>query len=161
MACCICLNPKSSLNCEICKESICKNCAQFLEEDSFSFLKEIPDDLSHSTYCPHCFDSKVAGALLQYSETMERAKNVNIFLKNQSKESRIYKSDEAPIKVDDCHDADETLLRLAFRAVESHFNGLINVDITSKKIRIDGYQKSIWSGTGIPTHIQNEKSLRK
>ncbi len=92
---------------------------------------------------------------------MELAKNVNIFLKNQSKESRIYKSDEPPITVEDFPDAEETLLRLAFKAVELKFNGLIAVDIYSKKVRIGGYQTLSWSGTGIPTYIHNEKSLRK
>lgn len=159
--CSVCLNSKAGLNCGLCNSALCKSCALFLEEGSFSFLKKIPKDLTYSTYCPHCFDKSVAGPLEEYSKTMELAKNVNIFLKNQSKESRIYKSDEPPITVEDFPDAEETLLRLAFKAVELKFNGLIAVDIYSKKVRIGGYQTLSWSGTGIPTYIHNEKSLRK
>ncbi len=161
MECSICLKSKAGLTCGICKNPVCKNCAQFLEEDSFSFLKKIPEELTCSAYCPHCFDEKVASKLEQYSITMELAKNVNIFLKNQSKESRIFKSEEPPIKVENCPDPDETLLRLAFIAVQANFNCLINVDIYSRKVREGGYQTLSWSGTGIPTHINNEKSLRK
>ena len=160
MACSICLKTKAGLECGICHNSVCKTCAQFLDEDSFSFLKVIPEELTCSAYCPHCFDEKVAGQLTQYTETMERAKNINVFLKNQSKESRPYKSEEPPFTVEDCPDAEEALLRLAFFAVQSNFNGLVNVDIYSKKVRDGNYQTHLWSGTGIPTHIYNERVLR-
>ncbi len=125
------------------------------------FLREVPAELQCSAYCPKCFDQYVAPRLATYAETLEKAKRVTVFLKNQTKESRIYKSLEDPIKVEGCPDAKEALLKLAFFAAELNFNGLINVDITAKKVREGGYQNSTYSGVGIPTHIQNEKSLRK
>jgi len=161
VSCSVCLKPKSVLKCGLCENELCKTCAQFLNDDGFSFLKVIPEELTCSTYCPQCYDRVVAPQFKTYNETMEKAKLVTVFLKNQSKESRIYKSTEPPIYVEDCPDAEETLLRLAFIAVQNHFNGLVNVDITSKKVRIDGYQTQIWSGVATPTQIHNEKSLRK
>ncbi len=161
MSCTVCLSPKANLECGICKEPVCKTCAQFLEDDSFSFLQKVPEELACSAYCSRCFDEKVAPQLAEYEATMEKARKVTVFLKNQSKESRIYKSLEAPITVDGCPDAKEALLRLAFFAVQANFNGLINVDISAKKFREGGYQNSIYSGIGTPTHIQNENSLRK
>ncbi len=161
MACSICLKTKAGLECGLCKNSLCKTCALFLEVDSFSFLKKIPEELTCSAYCPHCYDAQVAPRLEHYNQTMERAKDVNVFLKNQSKESRIYKSDEPPVTVEDCPDPEETLLRLAFYAAQANFNGLIGVDIYSKKVREGTYQTLSWSGTGIPTHIHNERSLRR
>lgn len=159
--CCTCQKPKATLECGICKDYVCKNCAHFLDDDSFSFMAQIPADLAHGTYCIPCFDSKVASELESYNETMEQAKNIHVFEKDQGKETRFFKRLEKPIKVENCPDRKETLLRLAFFAVKGGFNTLIDVDVTSAKIRSGTYQTQIWTGSGIPTTVEERRLNRK
>jgi uncharacterized protein YbjQ (UPF0145 family) len=156
-SCCVCLKPKANLNCGICSQAVCKSCAQFLDENHFSFLAVIPDELQHSTYCSNCFDQKVAPELVTYNETMARAKDINVFLKNQTKESRLLKGSEEIYKVENCEDRKETLLRLAFKAAQANVNALINVDLVSTKVKIGTYQRTMWSGSGVPAHLPDKK----
>ncbi len=156
-SCCVCLKPKANLSCGICKNSVCKSCAQFTDEDHFSFLAEVPADLKHSTFCVVCFDEKVAPQLETYNATMERAKDINVFLKNQTKESRMLKGSDEVYRVDECEDRNETLLRLAFKAAQANFNALINVDLIATKVKLGTYQKTMWSGTGVPAHLPDKK----
>lgn len=156
-SCCSCLTAKASLECGICHEAVCKKCAQFLGEDSFSFLSKVPQDLSHRVYCPQCFEKNVSAELQEYNQNIERAKNISVYLKDQSKESRLLKRTEAPVQVESCKDRDEVILRLAFMAVLANYNGLVDVDVIGKKIRNGSYQTQNWSGTGIPTHIPDRR----
>lgn len=152
-SCCSCLKPKATLQCGICDDSVCKECAQFLGEDSFSFLKEIPKNLSHSTYCYNCFDRDVAAELAAYEKDMKKAEGIMIFEKAQSKETRNFRRHERPYQIPECADREEALLRLAFMAVRDGFNALIDVEITSRKIRNGTYQTSVYSGTGMPAQV--------
>lgn len=159
-SCCSCFKPKATLQCGICESAVCKKCAQFLEEDSFSFLTKVPKDLAHSVYCLQCFDAKVAPELEAYNDTMEKAKDIAIYYKDQSKETRLISRKELPVEVVDCADKEEAILRLAFFAAQGSFNGLIDVDMTSKKIREGAYQTQKWSGTAIPAHIDPKRLNR-
>jgi len=156
--CATCQKPKANLNCGLCEADICKGCAQFLAEDAFSFLEKIPKELAHAIYCNGCFDNNVSNELTKYDEIMQLAKNVNIYFKSQGKETRTLKRKERPVKITNCPDYDEALLRLAFLAAKAGFNSLIDVNMTSKKEIVTGYQKTFWSGTGIPTNT-TEKQL--
>ena len=132
-----------------------------MDEDKFSFLPEILPDLAHDTYCRTCFDSRIELALQSYDKIMERACNMNVFYKAQSKETRLLKRAEPVIRVVNCKDRDETILRLAFLAANANFNCIIDVDLISEKIRNGSYQKMIWQGTGIPAQLDAEKHKRK
>lgn len=156
-SCCSCLKPSATLQCGICKDSVCKKCAQFLGEDSFSFLEKVSEELSHNVYCPQCFDAKVVSALEAYNETMERAKNLAVYLKDQSKETRLMSRKAQPVQVLNCADREETLLRLAFLAANAGFNCLVDVDLTSKKIREGSYQTQSWSGTAVPVQVTGRR----
>lgn len=158
--CCVCQKPNATLVCGICKSAVCKKCAQFTYEDSFSFLAKVPEDLTHGTYCGPCFDDKVAPELAAYADTMERAKNISVFFKDQGKETRLVKRSNEVFRVEDCDDREETLLRLAFFAAQKGYNSLISVDITSEKIRSGSYQTQKWSGTGVPANISDRKLNR-
>lgn len=83
-----------------------------------------------------------------------------VFMKAQFKETRFVKRLEDPITVAECADYDETLLRLAFRGAELNFNGIIDVDITSKKVRTGNYQTSVFSGTAIPANVREDKLIK-
>lgn len=150
--------------CGICQEAVCKQCVQFLEEGSFSFLKQVPDRLNHTTYCGPCFDEKIAPEILAYEQLMDRAKDVAVFFKKQGKETRLIKRLEDPIRVTDCADKDEILLRLAFLAAQGNFNTLVDVEIVAEKVREGGYQRSKWQAVGVPAltslgGVSNKSSL--
>jgi hypothetical protein len=158
LTCATCQKPKATLKCGLCDCDVCKNCAQFLAEDAFSFLEKIPKELKHSIYCSSCYDQTVATEMESYNQILELAKDVNIYFKTQGKETRTLKRKEKPVKITNCPDYDEALLRLAFLAAKANYNCLIDVEMNSKKEIVNGYQKTIWSGTGIPTQV-TEKQL--
>ena len=158
--CCTCLKSKAPLSCGICESSLCKYCTQYMDEGNLSFLSTIPADLNHLTYCVYCYDSKVAPALAKYTEDVQKAKDILVFSKDQKKETRLIKRIEEPVKVEDCPDEHETLMRLAFFAVQAGYNAIIDVDIKSEKIRSGSYQTTKWRGTGVPAHVIESKLLR-
>jgi hypothetical protein len=155
--CASCKKPKANRSCSLCQDDLCKSCTQFLDEEAFSFLKEIPEDLRHPTYCNPCFDEKVAPELASYEEIMERAKKIYVFFKTQRKPIPLVKKGRDPVEVKSCPDRDEIILRLAFFAAELSFNALIEVDITSEKIRNQGYEKLQYKATGFPAEIDVSK----
>jgi hypothetical protein len=159
--CSSCQKPKAALKCGICDCSLCKNCAQFMDSDRVSFLKKIPAELGHNTYCEPCFHNKVTPRLEAYDALMERAKGIFVYLKHQRKECMFIKRTEDPLKVTDCNDHNETILRLAFFAAEQNYNVLIDVDVTSEKIRNGSYQTLKWSGTAVPAVADLERLNRK
>lgn len=157
--CKTCRKPKANFQCGICQEHVCKSCAQFLS-DNFSFLKKIPADLSHTTYCSNCFDEKVATPLEAYNTTMAAAKEVMVFTKDQIKSTAHLKRREEPVTVEHCEDEQETIVRLAFFAAEKHFNCLLDVDISHRKIIVGSHKKTVFSGKAIPTTI-DPKAVRE
>lgn len=91
---------------------------------------------------------------------MEQAKNTLVFMKAQFKETRFVKRLEDSIYIAECSDYDEIILRLAFKAVEMNLNGIVDVDITAKKVRTGNYQTSIFSGSAIPANILEERLIK-
>lgn len=156
-SCYVCQKPKATLKCGICEDAVCKCCAQFIEEDQFSFLPVIPKELQNSTFCGPCFDSKVAPEIENYEQSLIRAKALTVFFKADSKETRKFKRIEKPLKVRDCEDREETLMRLAFLAVHANFNAIIDVDIISEKVRSGAYQTMKYSGTAMPVSVIPQK----
>jgi hypothetical protein len=157
VSCTTCQKPKASLACGICHSSICKNCAQFLEEDQFSFLDEIPPELISRTFCDSCFDQRVQPLVQAYQADIEKAKEIIVFLKKQSKETHRLKRSDLVFTIEKCPDREETLLRLAFKALRAGYNAIIDVDIRADKVRSGSYQTSVWHGVGIPAHVDLSK----
>ena len=159
--CSICFKPKAKLDCGICKEPICKNCTVFLEDDHFAFLKPMPDDFILRRFCPPCYDAKVEPALAAYDSDLEKARNVFVFYKTENKESRYFKRIEKPVKVADCTDREELILRLAYLAVKANCNTIVDVELTQEKIKKGAYQTSNWSGTANPVEADPQKIEKK
>lgn len=151
--CRTCRKPKANYVCGICNEHVCKSCANFLDKETFTFLKKVPAELTFSSYCNQCFDDKVAGPLHDYEETMEKARDVMIFMKNQTKKTGHIKRKEAPYSVENCEDEQETIMRLAYFAVQDGHNCLLDVNISHKKIVVGSHKKTIFFGTAIPVTI--------
>lgn len=152
-SCIMCQKTKSLLECGLCHESVCKYCAEIMPEGSFSFLANIPNELSHSVYCGPCFNDKIATALSSYNKTLEQAKEIRIFDTNQGKQTRFIRRIEKPFQIENCMDRNETILRLAFLAAKAGFNALVDVQVSSKKIRNEAYQTLSWSGYGVPVNL--------
>ena len=160
MSCCICQKTKTTLKCGICQGDLCKGCTQFLDVDTFSFLTAVPADLAHTSYCSPCFEEKVAGELTRYNEMVDAARSILVFDKSQGKETRLIKRLELPVHVAACRDYDEAVLRLAFFAVQSGHNAIIDTDLVAKK-EIDGrYQTTVWNGTAIPANVSDAKLIK-
>lgn len=156
--CSSCRNPKVSKNpfhCGLCNSLLCKECIRTVDDGVFSFLKEIPEELAHATYCNPCYDAKVAPALESYEDTMARAREVVIYFKNE-RNLPPHRRANKPVSVKDCPDRKEAILRLAFFAAERGCNALMNIDLHSEKIQIAGYQKTHWSGTAYPVTMAPE-----
>jgi len=151
--CSTCKKPKANFTCGACNDSVCKSCGHFMGPESFSFLRKIPKELSHSVYCNPCFDSGVSDEFHRYEETMEKAREVIIFSKDETKKTGHLKRKELPYKVEDCEDKDESILRLAFFAAEDGFNCLLDVHVTHRKIIVGSHKKTIFSATATPIQI--------
>lgn len=156
-SCDSCRNPEADLACELCKKALCDQCVLSPPLDSFSMMKKIPVDLTHTEYCRFCYDDKVEPALQKYEETLELAKNVFIFFKTQRKEIPLIRKTKDKLEVKECPDRDETILRLAYMAAELGFNAVIETDVYAEKIRNHAHQKMRWQGTGSPALIDENK----
>ena len=152
-----CGKAKNFLECELCEESVCKSCVQFVGENTFSFLEEIPEQLTHRNYCQHCYDAEVAPELDKYNEVMEQAKQILVFFTAQRKEIPLIKKARTSYHVPKCGDRDETILRLGFLAARDGFNAVIHVEVNSRKVRNEAYQTSEWFGTGVPAMVDEKR----
>ena len=159
-SCSNCGKLKSLLICGLCNGVTCKNCAHFIEEDRVSFLTSIPRELSCAVNCSTCYTVSVLPFLEDYDQLVEKAKNILVFNKNQSKETRLIKRLEEPYIVHNCDSESDALLRMAFFAAQADFNSIIDVNIVSKKIKNGSYQTTKWSGTSIPAHVKDDKLIK-
>lgn len=106
-----------------------------------------------------CFQSKVNPAQESYQKILARAKEVSVFYKKQHKQTRWFKRTEPPIEVLACDDENETILRLAFLAAQNNFNALLDLEISSKKVKQMGsYQTREWRGIATPYLIETKTS---
>ncbi len=159
--CFSCHGPKAGRACGICQHPQCKKCVQLVEKGSFALLDPLPPELSHRDYCAACYFEKVLPALESYEQTLQCAKAIFVFDKGQGQETSRMKRHKEPIQVSDCPDREEALLRLAFIAAKAGFNGLLDVQISVKKVRNFAYQNSVWQGKGFPAHVDGERLERE
>lgn len=157
LICKTCRKPKASFECGLCHEHMCKGCTQFLTENSFAFLKNVPTDLTFFHYCTNCFDEKVSAPLNDYNETMEKAKEIILYSKEQTKLTRLLKRKEEPYFVENCEDEQEAIMRMSFLAVQGKFNALIDLELKNKKIIVGSHKKTIFSGVAVPITIDPTK----
>lgn len=132
-----------------------------MEADSFAFERRVSKDLSHAVYCNSCFDQNVEGPLNEYRERLERAKNVYVYMKNQSKETRLIKRKLPAVRVEECDDHDETILRLAYAAVKAGCNAIVDADVVAKKEKDGRYQWTKYHGSAFPVKVDDARMQRE
>ena len=148
-----CKKPKAPYVCGLCHEHTCKSCTQFMTENFSAMRTPVPEALKHSQYCMYCFDAEVAAPLGKYTETMEKAKDIILYSKEQTKLTRFIKYKAEPYKVEDCEDEEEAVMRMSFWAVEDGCNCLIHLQYDTKKRIIGSHKKTMFSATAIPVLI--------
>lgn len=159
--CCACRQPRTDFACEACGERTCRKCAEILPEGTFSFLAEVPAALKHSRYCRLCFDREVQPAREAHDEILARAREAFFFFKTQVRPLPIVRRATKALRIEACADRDETILRLGFLACEAGYNGIVDAEITSEKVRNEGWQTSRWKGVGVPAEIDAERFGRR
>jgi hypothetical protein len=155
--CSTCQKPKAGLHCGLCQQPVCKSCAHILGEERFAFHPSPPAELKTEISCEACYQDKVAPLEQEYEETLELAREVLVFNKSQSKESRLIPRKEVPVRVQDVDDEQEALMHLAFQAARRGCNAVVDVDLQPKKVRDGSYQTTLWSGTAIPARVDAER----
>lgn len=158
--CINCRRPKSTLQCGVCEEPVCKSCGLFLASDTFAFQPKVSEVLRHSHYCPACHQEHVEPALAEYEDKMARAKEMYFFFNTQRSLLPVLKKATNPIRVENCEDRDETVLRLAFLSVDQGYNSVIEAEVVSAKVRNGGHHKHFWKGTAFPANLDLERFER-
>ncbi len=156
--CVLCHKNKTALRCDSCGEASCKKCVEFIDEDLLELIALLPEELKNKTFCLNCYNQGISEQVSDYLELVEKAKKVSVFSKIQSKETRRIKRIVDPVKVLDCEDRNETLMRLAILAVEKGFDTIVDVEIRSKKVgEGKAYKKLVWDGLGVPVDPRIKK----
>lgn len=91
---------------------------------------------------------------------MAAAKEVLVYLKKQSKETRLISRREDWIEIKDVVDHDEAILRLAFFAAEQGFNAVIDIEVHSEKIKNGSYTTMKWKSKGVPAHVDADRLVK-
>lgn len=159
--CSQCESSKAPLTCGLCSVHLCKSCAEQVDDGFFSFLPKVPDEANQLTYCRECYDSRVASHVADYNDLMEKAKDIRVYFKNQSQETRLLKRKAHAVKVVDCEDYHEAILRLAFLAAQSGHNAVVDLDLSPRKVKHGRWQKTLWSGSALPTNLDAKRMARE
>ena len=164
--CATCASNKTTLRCGLCEEAACKTCAHLFDEDAFSFLPKVPDELAKGIYCHSCYVSQIEPHVEAYEKTMAAARKIDIYTIDQGKETRLIpRVKDIKYVIDNCADEKEMILRFAFFAVLDGYTTLVDVDILSEKVRDGTFQTTRYFGSAVPAnakpeHIVKDKSLR-
>jgi hypothetical protein len=159
--CIACLKPGDDSatwrECGICLGDLCRECAIFLDEASFPFLDPKPAALAHSFFCADCHEAHVVPAQTEYEAALDRARRTYFFYEGRKPAIPYLSKAKAEVKVDDCVDRNETILRLAFQAQAAGYNAIIHAEVGHEKVRMEGWQKTKWIGRGTPAQVDSER----
>ena len=111
----------------------------------------VPVFVGHATSVVATFERPISPA---------EAREVYIFFTTQKRPLPILSKEKEQIRVLECDDRDETILRLAFLAAELGCNAVIETDVRHEKVRNAGWQKTAWRGSGFPARVDAEKLER-
>ncbi len=160
--CCICqkkLKPEP-LVCGVCNSGICKNCTEFLPEDTFYYAGKKPQLVKSSAFCQTCYVTDINVLVSKDLELLNRAREIRVFSKSQTKETRLIKRPEFGMTINNALDEPELILKMAYQAVLLECNSIIEVETKQTKVRNGSYQTSTWSGFCYPTNVDDSKLVK-
>ena len=164
--CATCESAKTTLRCGLCEDPSCKTCARLFDDDAFRFLPKVSAEFKKGVYCESCYQAKIAPTVELYEQTMTAAQNVDVFFKDQGKETRLIpRAKNIKYVIESCADRDELVLRFAFLAVLDGYSTIVDVDVVAVKVRDGSYQTTNYHGSAVPAnarpdHIPRDRSLR-
>ncbi len=161
LECISCRKPKAGLTCELCAEPVCKSCVVIIPTNEFDFQTELDEDLRHERYCSSCYTNTVLPAQEAYLETMMKARDIFVFFSTQKARLPVMSKELDLVKIPECIDRDEAILRMAFQSAALGHNALIETEVIYKKVRNEGYQKMIWAGQGRPATLDEIRLQRR
>ncbi len=160
LGCSVCGKSRAPLVCGCCHQMICKSCTDFLEADEFYLLDKNPLNTDDKAFCQVCYQEKVLPEMQKYQDLVALAKNIQVFMKNQSKETRLIPRLEKTLRVENCKEPEEVMMRLAIMAVQKKLNALIDMDIVGKKVKDGSYSTTIFSGSAVPAEFNDRRVVK-
>jgi uncharacterized protein YbjQ (UPF0145 family) len=159
--CVDCRSPKAETTCTSCEGAVCRKCRVFLEKTDFPVARDLlPTELKFGYFCGRCYSSEIEPIRLEYDSTLEQAKQIIIIFKDSKSTLRVLKKALHKISTSGIPDRDEAVLHLAFQAVKSGFNAVINTEVSFKKVRNEGYQTAVWEAHGLPAQVKSYEGDR-
>lgn len=160
--CSTCFDPKPTLKCKLCSSALCKKCAQVVADDRMTYLdKNVPAPVKGGgVFCNSCFDGKVAPLLAEYDSTLDRAREVFVFLAKEGKETRLIKRSLKSFTVEG-EDQKDITLKLAFLAARAGYNAVVDIEVKSEKRRDGSFKLVTWSGSGTAAHVDATRHNKK
>ena len=153
--CASCRTPTSDSLCGVCQEPVCRKCRIFLANDQFPLAPELAPELKHTYYCGVCFGEHVEPFEAEYASCVEQAKQINILYRNSKSTLKVIRKAVHWIEISDAVDRDQAIMKLAYTCAKGGYNALIDTEITSHKVRNEGWQTSLWRGRGLPAEIRS------
>ncbi len=89
---------------------------------------------------------------------MDAARKINVFYKDSNSLFRIIRKSVRMLEVSEVTDRDDLVMRMAFMTAIAGYNSLVDVEISSKKVRNEGYQTQVWSGRGWSADIKSKET---
>ena len=127
--CVQCQSPEANLSCGTCAAALCKSCARLLDDEHFALSPQRPATIIHDSFCETCYQASVAPLVEAYEDAAARARDINIFYKSQGRETRFIRRTEKLLRVEECLDRNEAILKLAFMAASTGYNTLVDVEV--------------------------------
>lgn len=155
--CDVCLKNKTAIKCDECQCASCKKCSEFTMESFEEIQEMLPENLKAKVFCPNCYMNKYESQFNDFYNTYLQAKDVKIYEKKLSAETRLIPRLEPALSVKDCADERDVMMRLAFEAASKGFNSLLDVEFKSTKSRDGSYKFVVWSGSGVPANVDRRR----
>lgn len=158
-ACTICNNPKANVSCRECDSAVCKSCIEFVGDDVFEFDEYTEENSPVGHYCSTCYTTEIVPRLEVYNEIVERAKEVSVFSTEKGKESRLIKRTDVHLKIDECADKEDLIMKLAYMAAKAGYNSIVDMDLVYTKVRDGSFKLANWSGTATAANLNSRMPI--
>lgn len=158
-SCVICNNPKANITCRECDSSVCKSCIEFVGDALFEYDEYTDETSPVGHYCSSCYTTTIVPRLDVYNEIVERAKEVSVFSTEKSQESRLIKRTDVKLKIDECEDKEDLIMKLAYMAAKAGYNSIVDMDLVYTKTRDGSFKLANWSGTATAANLNSRMPI--